>query len=228
MTNFEDKNPRKGCKDVFNAYMVNEATFTGEFDIPVCLTDKIEIPERVIAYDLTKSSTDYEAYVHFYIDDQKFDGSQGIWNNPKKALDRLRKFKGVITPDFSTNMDFPVSLKIFNTYKMRAFGCWLRSNGINVINNVRWSEPNSYNYCFDGIPKNSIISIGTIGCIKDSSYWDLYQKGLDEMIERLEPKIILVYGKSPDKFFKKYKDKGIIIHQYESQTSLAFRKKELE
>ena len=78
------------------------------------------------------------------------------------------------------------------------------------------------------VPIDDLISIGTIGCIKDSSYWDLYQKGLDEMIERLEPKIILVYGRSPDKFFKKYKDKGIIIHQYESQTSLAFRKKELE
>ena len=34
MTNFEDKKPRKGCKDVFNAYMVNEATFTGNSIYP--------------------------------------------------------------------------------------------------------------------------------------------------------------------------------------------------
>jgi hypothetical protein len=215
---------RKGCKDVFNAFMVEGCTFDGKYDIPVCAPTNIEIPTKLIAYDLTKSSTEYDSYVHFYIDDQKFDGPQGIWNNPEKALERLKKFKGVIIPDFSTNIDFPVSLKIYNTYRMRAFGCYLLKNGINVINNVRWSEPDSYEYCFSGIPKHGIISIGTIGCIKEKVNWTLYKQGLDEMVKRLEPKIILVYGKAPQKFFKELIDNGIIIRQYESQTSMAFRK----
>lgn len=220
----QDNTIRKGCKDVFNAFMVKDATFEGKYDIPVCSSNVNEIPKKLIAYDLTKSSTEWDSFVHFYIDDQKFDGPQGIWNNPQKALERLRRFKGVILPDFSTNIDFPVSLKIYNTYRMRAFGCYLKSNGINIINNVRWSEPASYEYCFAGIPKHDIISIGTIGCIKKKSYWSLYQQGLDEMIERLEPKVILVYGSAPDRFFKKYKDSGIVIYQYESQTSKAFKR----
>lgn len=215
---------RKGCKDVFNAFMIEGCTFDGKYDIPVCAPANEEIPNKLIAYDLTKSSIEYDSYVHFYIDDQKFDGPQGIWNKPEKALERLKKYDGVIIPDFSTNIDFPTALKIYNTYRMRAFGCYLLRHGIKVINNVRWSEPESYDYCFAGIPKHGIISIGTIGCIKEKANWKYYQQGLDEMVKRLEPKIILVYGSAPDKFFKKHKDNGIIIYQYESQTSKAFRK----
>lgn len=216
---------RKGCRDVFNAFMVEGATFEGKYDFPVSSTIKEEIPTKLIAYDLTKSSTDYDSYVHFYIDDYKFDGKRGIWTYPEKTLERLKKFKGVITPDFSTNIDFPVSLKIYNTYRMRAYGYYLSNNGVNVINNVRWSDPSSYDYCFAGIPKHSIVSIGTIGCLKDSSNWEYFQKGLDEMIRRIEPKIILVYGTMPDKFFKKYIDDGIIFIRYKSQTEIAFEER---
>ena len=214
---------RKGCRDVFNAFMLND-TLYDQKDIPICQTDIIEIPEKLIAYDLTKSSNEYNSYVHFYIDDYKFDGKRGIWNEPKKAIERLKRFKGIITPDFSTNIDFPDPLKRYNIYRMRAFGCYAANNGINVINNVRWSDKSSYDYCFAGLPKNGIISIGTIGCIKEKKNWRLFQEGLDELIKRVSPRIILVYGSAPDKFFKKYKEAGIIIHEYENQTYKAFSK----
>ena len=220
----EVNKPRKGCKDVFNAFMVEGATFEGKYDFPVSPTLREEIPEDLVAYDLTKSSTNYNAYVHFYIDDYKFDGKRGIWNMSEEVLERLKKYKGVISPDFSTNLDFPVCLKIYNMYRMRAFSYYLAKNGINVINNCRWSDPSSYDYCFDGIPKNGIISIGTIGCIKEKKYWRMYQQGLDEMIKRLTPHTVLVYGRAPDKFFKKHKEAGIRIIEYESQTSKAFNK----
>ena len=82
---------------------------------------------------------------------------------------------------------------------MRAIGCWLKRSGIKVINNVRWGDKSTYDYCFSGIPKHDIICIGTIGCIKEKKYWELYKSGLDEMMKRLEPKILLVYGNVPDK-----------------------------
>ena len=214
---------RKGCIDVFNAYLLKGASYEKK-DIPVCPTNKIEIPENLIAYDLTNSSTEYNSYVHFYIDDYKFDGKRGIWSEPEKAIEKLKKFKGIITPDFSTNLDFPDPLKRYNIYRMRAFGYYASKHGINVINNVRWSDKSSYEYCFEGLPKNSIVAIGTIGNIKEKRNWNLFQEGLDELIKKISPKIILVYGKAPDKFFKKYKDSGIIIHEYESQTSIAFSK----
>jgi hypothetical protein len=217
---------RKGCKDIFNAFLVDGAVFTGKYDFPVCYSEISinNLPNKLIAYDLTKSSTEYNSCVHFYIDDQKFDGPRGIWNKPTKALERLKKFDYVISPDFSTNIDFPKALKIYNFYRMRAFSYFLLKNGIKVINNVRWSTPSSYDYCFDGIPKHNVVAIGTVGCIKQKKYWKLYQQGLDEMIKRIEPPAIIVYGSVPDRFFKKYKENGIIIKEIPCQTSLAFKR----
>lgn len=46
------------------------------------------------------------------------------------------------------------------------------------------------------------------------------------MIRRLTPKIILVYGSAPDKFFGKYRKAGIQIIEYPSRTNVAFEKRQ--
>lgn len=219
---------RKGLIDNFNAFMVKDAKFEGKFDIPLCPTTAENAPQRIVPYDLIQSSNDFDAFVHFYIDDQKFDGKRGIWNEPEKALEKLKKFAGVITPDFSTNQDFPVALKIYNTYRMRAFGYWLTTKGINVINNVRAGTYEEFDYMLDGVPENSIISIGTIGCIKRKEDKERVKKGLDKIVNKLFPKTILVYGNAPDYIFKKYIDAGIEIINYPSQTSAAFKNLEVK
>ena len=45
---------RKGCKDVFNAYMCEGATFT-ENDIPICPTTATTPPEDIITWEEAKS-----------------------------------------------------------------------------------------------------------------------------------------------------------------------------
>lgn len=140
----------KGCKDIFNAYMCEGATFTKN-DIPVCPTTAKELPEDIITWEeakgiykkkirLKNKNFRHNAFVCFYIYDYRFDGTHGIWYNSAYALRVLSHFAGVITPDFSTYQDFPEPLKIYNTYRMRAFGQWLGKNGISVINNVRWGD----------------------------------------------------------------------------------------
>jgi hypothetical protein len=62
----------------------------------------------------------------------------GIWYNAKNVLKVLEHFEEIITPDFSTYQDFPEPIKLYNTYRMRAFRYWAGKNKIPVINNVRW------------------------------------------------------------------------------------------
>jgi len=130
MNKEKENKPRKGCKDVFNAFMLEGAKFVGKEDIPFCPTTAKEVPSRLVAYDITKNLKDKKGFVHFYLDDQKFDGKSGIWHESKKALERLKGFDGIITPDFSTNQDFPAPIKKYNTYRMRSFGYWAGKNGI--------------------------------------------------------------------------------------------------
>lgn len=115
---------------IYKAYMVEGAKFCREFDIPICPCTAKKIPINLIYYnDIVKSNRTYYGFVHFYMDDYKF---ESVWNNPKAALKKLSRCDGVITPDFSTYQDMPVALKIYNTYRMRAFGYWLGKQGIKL------------------------------------------------------------------------------------------------
>lgn len=232
--NPNDEHIRNGCADMWNAFMVRGAKFIMGSDIPVCPCTAKDIPKRLISYVDAKhlhkinsrSNNDYQidAYVHFYIDDQKFDGPKSsVWLYPYKALEILRHFSGVITVDFSTNADFPDPIKRYNTYRMRALGFWLGTQGISVINNVRWGTEETWNYCFDGIPLYSTVAIGTVASgIKKLENRQDFETGLNKMVELLKPHTIIVYGSANYDCFKKLVDIGIQIIPFPSDTSLAF------
>ena len=234
MLSQEDCGIRRGCLDMWNAFMVTGADFALGSDIPFCPCSSLSIPVKLISYVEAKhihktmimSNPDYhiDACVHFYIDDQKFDGPQsGIWANPWKALDIIRHFSGAISPDFSTNADFPDPIKRYNTYRMRAFGRWLSANSIPVINNVRWGTEETWDYCFDGIPYNSIVSIGTVASgIRKLENRPLFEIGLQKMIEVLHPHTIIVYGSSNYKCFEQVSNSGIHVISFPSETNTAF------
>ena len=232
--------PRTGCHDMWNAFMLKDAEFTWGSDMPICYSTKNIIPRELISYEDAKhiykiklnTEPDFfvDAFVHFYIDDQKFDGPRdGIWNTPKKALDIIHHFAGAITPDFSTNADFPDAIKRYNTFRMRAFGQWLVTNNITVINNVRWGTFETWDYCFDGIPLNSIISIGTVASgLHKLENRPSFEEGLHTLIKIIKPSTIIVYGSSTYSIFDELKQQGINIISFPSKTSLAFsRRKEV-
>ena len=224
---------RNGCKDIWNAFMLEGATFT-EHDIPLCPTTAKELPVELITYEearaiykkeLERKHNDFKhpAYVCFYIDDYKFDSTQGIWFGYKIAYRILQHFAGIITPYFSTCQDFPEPLKIYNTYRMRAFGYWYGKLGGNVINNVRWGTPETYTYCFNGIPKNSIVAIGTCGgSPRKLIDRKRFEDGLAEMVKKLNPHTIIVYGSAKYNCFEKLKIQGINIIEFPSRTARAF------
>ena len=103
---------------------------------------------------------------------------------------------------------------------------WLGSLGISVINNVRWGTEETWEYCFDGIPYNSIVAIGTVASgIKKLDNRPDFETGLFKMVEVLNPLTIIVYGSANYNCFKKLSDMGIQIISFPSDTSLAFESK---
>ena len=208
--------------------------------IPLCPTTAKEIPQELISY--TEARAIYNrhmkrgdknffvnAFIHFYQHDYKFDGPRcGIWFKPKRAAEIFRHFAGIITPDFSTCLDFPFPIKIYNTYRMRAFGYWYGTRGGAVINNVRWGEEDTFSWCFEGIPQNSIVSIGTVASgLRDSENRELFDKGFFKMIEVLRPYTIIVYGSDNLPCFDSIRQQ-IKIVQFDSERSLAFEEKNHE
>ncbi len=205
-------NTRSGCKDVFHSFLVKNATYDGDLEMP-CINPVDAIPDKLIVFSKAVHSNDFNAFVHFFEDDVNF---ERIWNQPNKYLPILKRFDGIITPDFSLYRDMPLVMQEWNTYRSRAIGHWLQENDITVIPNIRFSDERSYSFCFDGISKGGTIAIGSHGCIKIKIERYYFEKGLYETVLKLEPKQIIVYGSAPNHIFGDYIKSGIEICQYNS------------
>ena len=202
----------KQFRTIYKAFMVEGAKFCRDFDIPECPCTAKSVPTNLIYYNDMEENRNYKGFVHFYMDDYKF---ESVWNHPYAALKKFKRCDGIITPDFSTYQDMPVALKIYNTYRMHAIGYWLGKNGLQVINNVRWGTPETFIYCFDGIPQNSIVCVSTVGCLGTKHDENRFTEGLDVMIKKLQPSHILMYGKKGRNFFDKYIENGLPVTFYD-------------
>ena len=138
---------------------------------------------------VTSNNPEHDKWVHFYIQDYLFNR---VWNTPKKYIELLKSYPGVFQPDFSLFRDVPMPIQIFNHYRKQWCAAYWQAHGIKVIPNVCWSTEESYDFCFDGVPKNSVISVSAIGSMKEPEARYLFFKGYEETLKRLEPKLVLL------------------------------------
>lgn len=150
--------------DAFRSFLVENSDYEGYIELPKIKTSS-QLPDKVITFSkaLLKTWKDFDYWVVFYEHDIKF---ERLWHNPKQYLARLKKFKGIISPDFSLYRNMPLCMQIWNTYRGRALSAWLQNNGVEVIPNVRFNDKRTYKFCFDGIEKFKTVAVGTHGCIK--------------------------------------------------------------
>ncbi len=143
-------------------------------------------------FNYAKTSENKNVGIHFYLDDYQF---ERLWNNPAEYIDILKQYNCIFSPDFSLYMDMPMPMKIWNIYRSRVLGQYYQEQGIKVIPTISWAEKETYEFCFEGIPKGSIVSISTIGVKRNKEALKIWQDGVTEMIKRIEPSIILIYGR---------------------------------
>ena len=120
---------------------------------------------------------------------------------------------GVISPDYSVYVDLPFAHQIWNIYRDRLTCVWLRSKGLNVIFNLRWGDYRTYKYVFSGIEKHSTIAVGSHGLIKHPENRSIFMNGFKEMIKRVEPTTLVIYGPYTDEMENLCNENGIsVVH----------------
>ena len=142
--------------------------------------------------------------VHFFLDDYQFNR---LWNRPDKYIPLLSKFKYVLSPDFSMYTDYPKAMQMWKHYQKHWLGAYMELFGIKVIPTVGWSDKDSFKWCFDGEPRNSIVAVSSIGTQKDKESKQLFLEGYNKMLEVLKPIKILFWGNIPNEI-----DKSNVIH----------------
>lgn len=211
---------KKDKTDVFNAFLVKNANYAGEDEIP-CIRTSDQLPEKVISFSKATSSKENDSWIHFFEYDQKF---EKLWTNPRKYLPIIKRFKGVISPDYSLYYDMPLAMQKWNTYRGKALGHWFIENGIEVIPNVRWGDERTFELSTLGVEKNKTIAVGTHGCIKTVEGKRMFIRGFDYVMQVLEPKNIIIYGRMPDKIFCLARLYGINLICFESEFAQTHKK----
>lgn len=223
---------RNGCKDLWNSFMYKDASLING----MCCTKSsnivpktlISFEEAVILYrkNIKNKNFDFkeDSYIHFYIDDQKFDENNNIWKSPYWFLEIVKHFAGCILPDYSTYTDLPEYERKRNYGRMFAFGNFLKNENINFIHNLRWNY-DSLEYCFSGIEEGSVVCIGTVASklniFKNRIDFEI---GLYKAIEIIKPKIIIVYGSVNISLFKTLEESGIRIIHFRSKMDEVYRR----
>ena len=184
------ENERERTNSAYNLELFNEHLAEGKYQMPIIYNDNF-IPSNIKGFNYAKTSKDKNIGIHFYVDDYQF---ERVWNNPEDYIDILSEYECIFSPDFSLYMDMPYVMKIWNVYRSRLIGQYYQNCGIKVIPTISWAEKETFEFCFDGIPKGSVVSISTIGVKRDKEAMQIWKDGVDEMIKRIEPSAILVYG----------------------------------
>lgn len=211
--------------DGFSSELVIGAKFEGILEIPALNPAKISTPPKyLVPFSRRRQITDpSKAYIVFYENDDNF---TDVIRNPLNYIDEFSKYAGVISPDNSLYRDTPFMGQLANIYRNRAVGHVFQYNGLNVVGNCRWGDERTYSNvifgeppAFVGLPKNSVVAVGTYGCLRDKENRRHFKNGLYAMIEYLKPKTILVYGNMPDSIFGPIKNKVRLV-RYDNWLSI--------
>jgi hypothetical protein len=130
---------------------------------------------------------------HFFLDDYRFEST---WSKPDTALQRIYRFYGALTPDFSLYTDWPLAVQQWNHYRRQWLGRYWQEYGIKVIPTVNWSTPDSFDWCFTGIPPGQIVALA-VPDMRRQRVKAAFMAGFSAMQTALQPTRLLVYGHLP-------------------------------
>lgn len=186
---------KRKLRDPFHQEINRCLNFTDVHQSPIVKPNHSDMPYTVLGFHRRKETVRKDVAIHFFIDDSKF---ITVLNNPYKYIDELSTYRWVIGPDFSVQPQMPLEDKRHNIFNIKKITAWWQYNGINVIPNVVWCSGIDYEYCFDGLPHNSVIAINSTGIGKDERSKQVWIEGYNKAVEILKPMSIIRYGARQD------------------------------
>lgn len=199
--------------DGFNSKLIETAMYESMLEIPILdKPNKMIIPKRAVPFSKREQINSPLDMLVFYEQDPAFREFVSV---PQVFDEQLSNVYIMSTPDASLYRDMPLWEQLANIGVSRSVGYYEQKKGKYIIPNVRWGDERTYTKklfdippAFAGVPKNSIVSIGTYGCCQKKEDKFYLSSGLYSMLEYLTPSDVVVYGS----FNKKY------IQQYEKYT----------
>ncbi len=185
-------------------------SFAGNLEIPcVKRAGKDTVPELILPFSLRNKKRDPKKYILLSEPDIDFND---ILRHPKSYLRRLRSCAGIVTLEPALMRNSNLAAQLAYTFRSRELCLCLQQAGFKVISHVCWGDERSYapgtpyeQFAFLGLPKHSVVSICTNGCLDTEQNIRHLKCGLAAMLKELQPQTVLVFGEMHDAVFAELK-----------------------
>lgn len=160
LSDYEIEKQKKKQLLVRNEFLY-QGKSAGEYDFPVIRKQNINIEKiKFLSYSDAKKNDNEnkDKTIHFFTYDWKF---KKVYSNPEEELEKLSQYYCLLSPDFSIFENMPKALQIESIFKNRWCGAYWQSKNLNVIPTVSWGDESTFDFCFDGIEKGSIVAVST-------------------------------------------------------------------
>ena len=189
----------------------DEARADGFYQMPIIKPTQF-VPDKLIGFNYARTAKETDCGIHFFIDDYQF---ERVWNDPDTNIQLLQKFQCALTPDWSLYLDMPMAMKVWNVYRSRLIGQLMQDAGIEVIPTLSWAQPETYQFCFDGLKPGGVVAVSTVGVMRSEEAKNVWADGMTEALKRLKPSMVLCYGSEPTFFdFGNVKTKMISAREW--------------
>jgi hypothetical protein len=208
MINYDFFNTQNNCK-VINGQLA--ILYTGNSGkMPLIKKQQINLENfRYIGFQNIKKQDTKNAIsktVGYFLQDYKF---EGVRRRPWNYTERLRQYKQVLSPDFSCYSDMSKDEQWVSIFLNRLIGAYWQKQGLFVIPTVTWGGEKTFEFCFDGVEKESIVAISTIGTSKNRAG---FMAGFIRMCEMINPEKVICYCTPyPDMYL--YADILVVEHE---------------
>ena len=171
-------------------FLRNQFYSESRFDIPIIRRQNLNISQLEIIGIQNAKTADLKAgtrLVHGFKDDPKIDP---CYNRPDQTFEKLKNYACLCTPNYSYFSNMPTALQIDAVFRSHWVGAYWQSRGKEVLANVCWGMPDSYDFCFAGYEKGLSVIVSTMGASRTK---EGFLFGYEEMLKRLKPKEVWCY-----------------------------------
>ena len=151
-----------------------------------------DVPKVLCSFDQpSRIISEKDTAVHFFVHDRKF---RNVIMNPQMYVGKFMNLGAILTPDLTLTVEMPRWVRIQRTHLSRCVGAYFLSRQLNVIPTLRWVELSDLDFVAEGIPQESVFAVGAYGNFRNPQSRWIFETGLIELIDILNPVGVLIYG----------------------------------
>lgn len=197
----------------FGLEYCRNAQHIGKYGIPLIRKYTDSLPKRFITLrEATTLGSPTTGVVGFAYDEELED----YLYRPERHLSKLLNYKCIGELDFSMRVLDPFAVVVANMFRSHSAAFYYQEHGCKILPSPKWSTSQSFEVCFDGYERGGAVIVSTIGVLRDERSRLYFKNGFQEMLKRLAPDAVVVYGTAHD-WIKELMPAQLDVHYFEHE-----------